>query len=353
MRFTRRIFVLFLLLTILHPDLCFSYQASHEEFNHLIDLLWQSDRTSYPIGNLISVLGNDQTHPATNAYVVLYPASAAEKIKYSDQLIDQKFMKVLAMRVYSTLDEYGNSVGLTPFSEADINDRLKNIFEINFPDSRIRFQFENNHFILSTEMLVEFADDVPMGKLFPTLDFIEKGIEDAWTGTVLYQGREIPLITDVTVTDSLLSFGNRKRLDRFQVYISEKIVRSFVKRDTEWFRYGRWEVPTSSAFETKQLYAHEFGHFIGFDDAYTDIAYFDLNGNLLSNSTFISTPIQSTLKLLSPFSWIDEFHKFPPEHYQNIMASPSLGHVLPEHLLSIVRAYAPMMLTAQQPMFDQ
>ena len=88
------------------------------------------------------------------------------------------------------------------------------------------------------------------------------------------------------------------------------------------------------------MIVHEFGHLLGFRDLYTDVAYYDMAGSLLSITDFRSLSLFSPLHSLSPIPHIHRFNTPPiASQNSNIMASSSMGHVTSEHLEAVVSAY--------------
>ena len=275
------------------------------------------------------------------AYVVLYKLPEELHEKYKDQFVIPGFVKALAIRSQAELNQDGSVKNFYPKDATQIEDVRNNPFELEYTTRRINVPLSYGTYELEASMRIHYKrSEMSDAEAERHANLIREAITENWGGNrVRRMNFSVALNTQLQCDDcedknERFHFG----IQFIDVSISPTTKRSYVMM---YDKTGYWQTQQYTSVEHyKKMIAHEFGHIIGFRDLYADVAYYDLTGNLISITDYVSLSIFSPLASLSQFPHLGHFSAQPIlDHNKNIMANSILGHVSKKHLEAIVNAY--------------
>ena len=315
-------------------------EQNYQELEQLLQIMKESEGSPYPIGNAINVQLPNQ-HEPVEAYVVLYKLPQELHEKYKDQFVIPGFIKALAIRSQTEFNKDGSAKNFTPKNRTEIEDVRNHPFEIAYSSGSVDVPLSWGTYELETSLRIHYKiAEMSEAEAARHAGLILLAIHENWSGQV----KRMPFVATLNIQLQCddckdtkkegFNFGTRF----IDILISPSMKRSYVMM---YEKTGCWQTQQqySSEEDYKKMIAHEFGHILGFKDLYTDVAYYDLAGNLISITNFTSLSIFSQLNLLSPFPHIFRFNLAPAEDNKNIMASSTLGHVSKKHLEAVVDVY--------------
>ncbi len=298
----------------------------------------ESEGSQYPIGSTMLV-NMPLQHDPVEAYVVLYKLPEELHEKYKDQFVIPGFIKALAMRSQTELNEDGSVRNFSPKDRAQIEDTRNNPFELTYTTSKIDAPLSYGTYELEASLRIHYKKlEISADEAERHRNLIYDAITENWGGNKVGRMNFSIVLNTQLQCDDCENLDQRFRFGSqfIEVTISPTIKRSYVMM---YEKTGNWETQQYRSPENyKKMIAHEFGHIIGFRDLYADVAYYDLLGNLISKKDYVSLSIFSPLGSLSQFPHLGYLSRPISEHNKNIMAS-TLGHVSKKHLEAIVNAY--------------
>ena len=314
-------------------------RTENEEIEKLLQIIDDSRNSQHTIGNLISIQLPNQSE-TTEAYVVLYKLPQELHERYKDQFIIPGFIKALAIRSQTELNADGSTKNFTPKARTEIEDARTNPYWVSYP-RKIAVPLSYGTYELEATLQVHYKrSEISEEEALRHVRLINEAISENWIGKI---GR-LSLRPALNIQPVCDDCDNKDRNFRFgfqviDISISPNMKRSYVMM---YEKTGYWQTQQRYGSEEiyKKMVAHEFGHLLGFRDLYTDVAYYDVAGNLLSITDFMSLSIFAPLNSLSPFAHMPRFNAAPiASHNSNIRASSTMGHVTEEHLEALVQAY--------------
>lgn len=309
------------------------------ESKKLLEWIDASQKTPYP---LLATFEVPWLRKKTTGQIVLFQLPKDLEVKYQNEILGDGFIKAVAVKASVENILEGKIQSLRPITDLEVEQIHDSAFSLQ-PDPRLTLDQDQKGYVLHGKLGVYFEEDSIDQEFY--LDAIKKDIESYWQGKM----GDVSFRTEVSVEKHSktcrismnFSQANQRILmlpDHIHIHVSENYQVSSVHYDAQLGSTGYWGA-ISPQKNSQGLYAHEFGHLIGFKDDYIYLVFYDLNGNLLSNQIYrvkiLSEPFRQdygNLVVAPYFCWTTHAS-------ENLMANHKTGKVLPEHLHAIVKAY--------------
>ncbi len=313
--------------------------------NSFDEVLKELDQVPVPIiikSHGVSVYGKE----------ILYELWGDELIKkYQDQLILNKYIKAILVKANSLEFQTGQKDDYHFYGPEEVKERDQHKFDINFKDPRIHVSKEEGGFVLRAKLYVREPEDLELKENFMhTLTQIKSAIEAQWQ----FHSEDLNFRAEVDVAPhpktclKTISFDDLWDVaypDHFDItlgsvgrsHVHDELFGNDLLQNQEVFLYLHREGPALD-----EMFAHEFGHLIGFGDLYCELISLDLEGNFLPYISIAGTDGNS-IPITTPWADFDPFmgvirtgHSLK---WMNVMEDGPEAAMLREQVEAILKNY--------------